>query len=518
MNKPLVSVAIPTYKRTDNLFRLLDCLADQTYKNFEVIISDNDPLSKINFQDYYEGKLNIKYYKNTENIGLLRNTIKLVDLAKGELFCWISDDDLRTNRFLERLVKQYIESGRSVLSTTDFIEVDEKLNHVSLQRKSKLRNYRFLQSRNKVVRRLGFYFQDQRFGKCNIFYGLFETSWLKNIDLERISDDFKNYSFDNFLVYSAIKEYPVVVDQEAHIYLTVENTKHYSLGKSSTSFFIEYITDLMKYIRLSSVLESFFIGLIFPMKILKDLTKRLVDKLNYFFPLKKQNPLYQDETNSKLKLDNVTLVIVATKNVEASLAAYKYSKSQVGFGETKFFSHYCPAGLKKSEYTYVDPFSSVEEWGKFIIYELHKYICTDYILLIHSDGFVVNADSWSDCFFDYDYIGAPWPLPKDNFSYRTPSGKLVRVGNSVSLRSKKILEAPSKLQLPWERFHGFLHEDGFLCVQHYDELRANGICFADIDVAKDFSREYVDIKSKNEPFVFHKWKGKNQKYPFFENI
>ena len=77
-------------------------------------------------------------------------------------------------------------------------------------------------------------------------------------------------------------------------------------------------------------------------------------------------------------------------------------------------------------------------------------------MLIHDDGFVVNPDSWQDDFLNYDYIGAPYPLPQDNFSYRDIDGNLIRVGNSVSLRSKKLLDLPIQLDLEWKAFSWLL--------------------------------------------------------------
>jgi hypothetical protein len=50
-------------------------------------------------------------------------------------------------------------------------------------------------------------------------------------------------------------------------------------------------------------------------------------------------------------------------------------------------------------------------------------------------------------------------LPSDDFSYRDIHGNIVSVGNSVSLRSKRLLELPIQLKLPWEPYHGFYNED-----------------------------------------------------------
>ena len=39
----LVSVIIPTYKRTDKLLRAIDCICNQTYKNIEsLLVNDNE--------------------------------------------------------------------------------------------------------------------------------------------------------------------------------------------------------------------------------------------------------------------------------------------------------------------------------------------------------------------------------------------------------------------------------------------------------------------------------------------
>jgi hypothetical protein len=41
---------------------------------------------------------------------------------------------------------------------------------------------------------------------------------------------------------------------------------------------------------------------------------------------------------------------------------------------------------------------------------------TEFAILVHEDGFIVNPECWSDEFLKYDYIGAPWPIPNDDFS------------------------------------------------------------------------------------------------------
>ena len=221
-----------------------------------------------------------------------------------------------------------------------------------------------------------------------------------------------------------------------------------------------------------------------------------------------------------LKLPCVTLVAMTSVNVPATIKALLYSTKQIEFGRTLLISHEKPAKLpQKINFAFTKGIiNNIDKWCYEIIYELHKYIYTDYALLIHSDGFVVNPSKWNNQFLKYDYIGAPFPLPQDSYSYRDLYGNIIRVGNSVSLRSRKILKLPTDLNLRWERHHGYFHEDGFLCCKNKHILEKNGIKFAPIEVAKNFSHEAMIPEIKRiKPFAFHKWEGSNKFYPNFES-
>jgi hypothetical protein len=191
-----------------------------------------------------------------------------------------------------------------------------------------------------------------------------------------------------------------------------------------------------------------------------------------------------------LRLPDITLIALTGKDFYAHDMAIARSIKGVEFGAVKVVYDY---GIK-----------DINEWNRKIIYELHRYVDTDYALLIHADGYVVNPKAWRNEFYEYDYIGAPWPLPTDNYSYRTPDGEVVRVGNSVSLRSKNILELPSKLKLEWKSYYGNTNEDGFLCCHNRRILEENGCRFAPLEVAKYFSKEHEIPENRGlETFAFH---------------
>lgn len=199
---------------------------------------------------------------------------------------------------------------------------------------------------------------------------------------------------------------------------------------------------------------------------------------------------YRRSMTTMLKLPNVTLIALTGKDFPSHDEAIKKSCEGIEWGDVKVIYDY--------------KIKSIDDWNKKIIYELHSYVHTDFAVLIHADGYVINPSAWRTDFLDYDYIGAPWPLPTDNYSYRTPAGELVRVGNSISLRSKRLLEAPTKLNLEWKPYYDNTNEDGFLCVHNRDKLIEHGCKFAPLDVAKYFSREHdIPENAGIETFAFH---------------
>jgi hypothetical protein len=220
---------------------------------------------------------------------------------------------------------------------------------------------------------------------------------------------------------------------------------------------------------------------------------------------------------NKLELPNITLLAWTSLNIENHLKALEYSCRGINFGKVKIVSPYKPNYLPE----YIDweettITNNVDEWCHDIIYKLGDHIDTEFMILVHDDGFIVNPDMWRDEFLEYDYIGAPWPLPRDEFSYRDINGEIIRVGNSVSLRSKRLIDLPVQFKLEWKSFHGYYNEDGFINVNYRHVYLEHGMKFAPIDVAKYFSHETPIPEIEGiEPFMFHKYHGENNKYPRF---
>ena len=225
----------------------------------------------------------------------------------------------------------------------------------------------------------------------------------------------------------------------------------------------------------------------------------------------------------KRKLPNVTLAAMTSVNLYETIRAIEYSMRGIEFGEVVLITHRKPLFLPKGiHYRHTSRLKDIDAFNYKIVYELSDYINTDYVLLVHYDGFVVHPESWREEFLDYDYIGAPWPLPPegDTTTYRDRDGNICRVGNSAGIRSKRLMDFPKKAGIPWEGEYAYgrmwYYEDGFICCKIRHLLEAEGMRIAPLSVAKYYSHEKMIPEVQGiTPFAFHKWEGTNAQYPNF---
>ena len=103
---PTLTIGLPVYNGAEYLSQSLDALLAQTYKDFELVISDNassDETAEI-CGDYAERDERIRYVRQPVNIGAAPNHNFLVGEARGRYFKWASHDDLYAPELLEKCV------------------------------------------------------------------------------------------------------------------------------------------------------------------------------------------------------------------------------------------------------------------------------------------------------------------------------------------------------------------------------------------------------------------------------
>jgi glycosyltransferase involved in cell wall biosynthesis len=121
---PRVTIGLPTYRREKYIRRALASIASQTYRNFELIISDNagcnpDTLSAV--EEFSESLPDVTIIAQPENIGAINNLKFLLALAETEYFMWLADDDEISEDYIEDLISLLDKDSSVVTAMGDWI-------------------------------------------------------------------------------------------------------------------------------------------------------------------------------------------------------------------------------------------------------------------------------------------------------------------------------------------------------------------------------------------------------------
>jgi glycosyltransferase involved in cell wall biosynthesis len=112
---PLVSVGIPTYNRVEALQSAIDCFTNQTYKNIEIIISDNCSPDPLYNEIAKKSTDRIRFFRQDKNIGFKKNHDFVKQKANGKYFMWAHDDDVFPPDYIEISVRHLEADPGAVL-------------------------------------------------------------------------------------------------------------------------------------------------------------------------------------------------------------------------------------------------------------------------------------------------------------------------------------------------------------------------------------------------------------------
>ena len=110
-NTPLVSCILTTYNREALFVRALNSIINQTYKNLQIIIVDDNSIDRtaeiaLSFSD-----TRLLYIKHEMNFGLAKSRNTGMRYSRGEYICFLDDDDEWDKRKIERQLECFQESN-----------------------------------------------------------------------------------------------------------------------------------------------------------------------------------------------------------------------------------------------------------------------------------------------------------------------------------------------------------------------------------------------------------------------
>jgi len=129
---PRVTVAIPTYNRSEMLRRTLQSVIAQTFTNFEVIVSDNASTDDTEAVVASFGDSRVRCLRLDENIGMLGNLTRCLHLGDAPYVMVLHSDDLIRPGLLAAAVDVldthrdvvFVHSAFSVIDGDDNVVID----------------------------------------------------------------------------------------------------------------------------------------------------------------------------------------------------------------------------------------------------------------------------------------------------------------------------------------------------------------------------------------------------------
>lgn len=155
MVTPQVSVIIPTYNRLEFLKEATQSVLDQTFKDYELIISDNHSTDGTQTWTQRLAKKNprVKYFRNEKNLGMAANWNASIKKAQGDYVTILMDDDLWKPQFLQettRILEKETDVGLVCVQVIPQIDTLDPIKKKELELAYPQDYYRLYQQNKKV--------------------------------------------------------------------------------------------------------------------------------------------------------------------------------------------------------------------------------------------------------------------------------------------------------------------------------------------------------------------------------
>ncbi|MBA3706462.1 MAG: glycosyltransferase family 2 protein [Bacteroidetes bacterium] len=122
-----LTIGMPVYNDVRFIQQSLESILNQTFQNFELIISDDGATdgSELICQKYAKKDLRIKYIRQPKNLGISKNMEFLYAQANKKYFMWAGDDDLIAPTFIEKLINSLENNPNAISAFCTFNTIDE---------------------------------------------------------------------------------------------------------------------------------------------------------------------------------------------------------------------------------------------------------------------------------------------------------------------------------------------------------------------------------------------------------
>jgi glycosyltransferase involved in cell wall biosynthesis len=123
---PLVTIGIPTLNRPEMLAKAVRSALEQDYKNIEVVVCDNAsaPPARAALEPFLQdARLRYVYYD--EHVGMVANWNRCFEMAKGDLWLCLSDDDWIEPSAVQKMVVRFKDGAVGMAVCSRYFETEK---------------------------------------------------------------------------------------------------------------------------------------------------------------------------------------------------------------------------------------------------------------------------------------------------------------------------------------------------------------------------------------------------------
>ncbi|WP_407495136.1 glycosyltransferase family 2 protein [Pseudooceanicola sp. MF1-13] len=201
---PAISIGMPVYNGADFLSEAVHSLLEQTFTDFELIISDNGSTdtTEVICRAFAEQDSRVRYVRQAKNLGAAGNFLFVLSQARAPYFMWAAHDDVWDRNWISELLpiarkKHCVAFGRVQTIDAGSNTVEHPVNH---------RDLSFTGPR--LARRMKYYLFPSFRGRANTIYGIYPKDILTPYVQERFRAD--HHAADVLMMYRVLENCEIV--------------------------------------------------------------------------------------------------------------------------------------------------------------------------------------------------------------------------------------------------------------------------------------------------------------------
>ncbi len=185
LSTPIVSIGMPVHNGEKSIRKSIDSLLSQTFKDFELIISDNGSIdgTGVICNEYAAKDSRVHFVQQKENRGAGKNFQFVLEKARGEFFMWAADDDYWEKNHLTKCIN-YLTNNNDISAYTTNVKINHRVGVRSGVKK--------LIDECPLKRQKNFL---QYPGQNSIFYSVYRTKTIKALNINKYSYEAGDWKF-----------------------------------------------------------------------------------------------------------------------------------------------------------------------------------------------------------------------------------------------------------------------------------------------------------------------------------